>query len=200
MAAAELRYLALGDSYTIGTGASEPGRCWVGLVAERLQGASGRPVSVVNQAVNGFTADDVIAAELHLVRERSPELVSVLVGANDVVRGRSEAGYAASLGVIYDEVAVLRLPPGRVAAVSVPDFSLSPWARPYGTGALRARIDAVNSIARAEAAARGFAWVDISEVSRSGAASPGWFAEDGLHPSDAQYAAWAEAIWSSWLA
>lgn len=193
-----LRYLAMGDSYTIGTGASLERNGWPTLVARRLSEATGRPVELVNQAVPGFTTADLIASELHLVRERSPEFVSVLIGANDAVRGRSEAEYRYDLQTVYDEVQVLRLPPPRVACVSVPDFSLTPWARAVGSPAgLRAKIDRINEVGRQEAAARGYGWVDVSEVSRSGARRPGWYAADGLHPSDAQYAAWAEVIWAA---
>jgi len=192
-----LRYLAMGDSYTIGTGASVERNGWPTLVARRLSKATGRPVALTNQAVNGFSARDLIAAELHLVRERSPQFVTVLVGANDLVQGRPEAAYRSDLQVIYDEVSVLGLPSPHVTCVSVPDFSLTAWARAYGDpAALRAGIDRVNSIALEEASARGYGWVDLTEVSRSGAGRPGWYAGDGLHPSDAQYAAWGEAIWA----
>jgi lysophospholipase L1-like esterase len=55
-----------------------------------------------------------------------------------------------------------------------------------------------NEVAREEATRRNFTWVDITEVSRSGIGSEGWIASDELHPGDAQYAAWADAIWASW--
>jgi len=54
-----------------------------------------------------------------------------------------------------------------------------------------------NAIAEIEATSRNFTWVDISEASTSGIGSEGWIAADDLHPGDAQYAAWAEMIWSA---
>ena len=62
---------------------------------------------------------------------------------------------------------------------------------------IRNLTDAFNSIARQEAEARGFTWVDITAVSTSGIGSKGWISSDRLHPGDAQYAAWADVIWGS---
>src|SRR5256885_6759482 len=82
-------YLALGDSYTIGTGASHESRNFPSLLALRVEHATGRPVRVVNPAVNGFTTIDLLAKEIGFIRELEPQLVSVLIGVNDLVRGRS---------------------------------------------------------------------------------------------------------------
>jgi lysophospholipase L1-like esterase len=192
-----VRYLALGDSYTIGTGASEPSRNFPSLLAKRLELASGRAVAVQNPAVNGFTTRDLIRTELPQVQQ-APDLVSVLIGANDVVQGYDAEAYRRALQTIYDFVARFRLPAGSVLTLTVPDFSVVPTAGDFGTpAALRARIDAFNRIAAEASAGHGFHFVDIGEVSRSGIGRSDWIAEDGLHPADAQYAAWADVIWKA---
>jgi lysophospholipase L1-like esterase len=192
-----VRYLALGDSYTIGTGATDASHNFPSLLASRLEGASGRPVTVQNPAVNGFTTRDLIRTELPQVQE-APHLVSVLIGANDVVQGYDAVAYRRALETIYDFVARFRLPAGSVLTLTVPDFSVVPTAGDFGTPAvLRARIDAFNRIAAETSAGHGFHFVDIGEVSRSGTGRSGWIAEDGLHPADAQYAAWADVIWKA---
>lgn len=194
---AAVRYLALGDSYTIGTGATSPARNFPSLLAQRLERASGRPVAVQNPAVNGFTTHDLIQTELPEARQ-TPHLVSVLIGANDVVQGYDTAAYRRALQTIYDFVARFRLADGRVLTVAIPDFSVVPTAGDYGTpAALRARIDAFNLIAAEESQGHGFHFVDISELSRSGIGRSDWFAADRLHPADAQYAAWADFIWKA---
>jgi lysophospholipase L1-like esterase len=90
----------------------------------------------------------------------------------------------------------LKLPPGHVAAVSIPTWSFVPAAADFGgperVGPL---TGAFNEVAREEAIERRFEWIDITEASTSGIESPGWIASDRLHPGDTQYAAWAEAIW-----
>lgn len=192
---AELRYLALGDSYTIGTGASDESHNFPSLLAGRLREA-GRKVDVTNAAVNGFTTQDLIEHELPLLPSVKPDLVSVLIGVNDLVQGRTAGQYRSSLVEIYDEVAALRLPSGRVVAISIPSWSVVPAARDYGDLELiRHLTDTFNDISRDEAEARGFTWVDITAASISGLGSAGWIADDDLHPRDRQYAAWTEVIW-----
>lgn len=125
-------------------------------------------------------------------------MVSVLIGANDVVQRYDAAAYRGALQTIYDFVGRFRLAAGRVLTVAIPDFSVVPTAGDYGApAALRARIDAFNQIAAEESHGQGSHFVDISEVSRSGISRSDWIADDGLHPADAQYAAWADAIWSA---
>jgi lysophospholipase L1-like esterase len=191
-----LRYLALGDSYTIGVGASDGSKSFPSLLAQRVEAAVGRRVDLCNPAVNGFTSVDVIRTQLdHLERFR-PDLVSVLVGANDVVQNRTPEDYRESLIRIYDAVRKQKLPPGQVVAVSMPDWSAGPAARLYGDlEQLRSGIDSFNTIAREESEKRTFIFVDITELSRSEAEEPGWLAEDGLHPGDRQYQAWADHLW-----
>ena len=193
-----VRYLALGDSYTIGTGASSEARNYPSILAKRLAEATGAKVDLTNPAVNGFTTVDLIANELGLVDRLKPQLVSVLIGVNDLVQGRTPDQYRLSLMQIYDSVADLKLPAGRVVAISLPDWSLVPAAPTFGDpAALRRLTDTFNSIAKREAEARGFMWVDITAVSASAMGSPGWISSDQLHPGDAQYAAWAEVIWET---
>ena len=191
-------YLALGDSYTIGTGASHESRNFPSLLAAKLQEAGGREVEVVNPAVNGFTTIDLLAKELGYITDMKPDLVSVLIGVNDLVQGRGAQQYRESLAEIYDAIAATGLPDGRVAAISIPDWSVAPAARDYGDPTrLRSLTEQFNAVAQQEGEARRFSWVDLTEVSTRAMGSTGWIAADDLHPGDAQYAAWAEEIWSN---
>jgi len=181
-----LRYLALGDSYTIGTGASNPSRSWPAIVAARL------PAELTNPAVNGYTTEDLIRDELPLFSRLKPDVVTVLIGVNDLVQGRTPDAYARSLRTIYREVAA----GPDVFAVSIPNWSYVPAAAAFGGRAHVERQTALfNDIARREAATFGFSWIDIGPVSGSALGTPGWIASDDLHPGDAQYAAWADVIW-----
>ena len=193
-----MRYLALGDSYTIGTGASSAAHSWPSIIGARLAEQTGGQVDLRNPAVNGFTTLDLISKELPLVRRLKPDLVTILIGVNDLVHERTAADYRASLVRIYDEVGKEKAPDGRVFAVSIPNWSVVPAAREYGDPEhIRDLTDTFNDVAREEAMARGFGWIDITAASLSGLGSAGWISADGLHPGDRQYAAWAEVIWHS---
>ena len=182
-----LHYLALGDSYTIGTGASDESHAWPSIIAARLS------AELTNPAVNGYTSLDLIRDELPYLERVQPDLVTVLIGVNDLVQGRSADQYRRSLGTIYDAVAGRR-----VAAISIPTWSYVPGAAGFGG---KDHVDqltrAFNNVARDEATQRGFTWIDITEASTSGIGTRGWIASDQLHPGDAQYAAWAEVIYEA---
>ena len=183
-----MRYLALGDSYTIGTGASDESLSWPAIIASRL-GAD-----LTNPAVNGYTTLDLIRDELPYLERVKPDVVSILIGVNDLVQGRMPDQYRASLRTIYDAVSGRR-----VAAVSIPTWSYVPAAADFGGKEHVERLTAIfNDVAREEAAARELTWIDIGPASTSGVGTKGWIASDQLHPGDAQYAAWADAIWARW--
>ena len=180
-----MRYLALGDSYTIGTGASDESKSWPAIIAARL------PAELTNPAVNGYTTEDLIRDELPLVKVVDPNLVTVLIGVNDLVQGRSLDQYRHSLATIYDTIE-----DRPVVAVSIPTWSYAPAAAGFGGADYVERLTGeFNDVARGQATARGFAWVDLGPVSASRIGTPEWIASDQLHPGDAQYAAWADVIW-----
>ena len=77
-----MRYLALGDSYTIGTGASDESHSWPSIIARRLN------AELTNPSVNGYTTLDLIRDELPYLERIKPDLVSILIGVNDLVQGR----------------------------------------------------------------------------------------------------------------
>lgn len=191
-----IRYLALGDSYTIGTGLEDEAENFPSLLANRLSSATGINVALVNLGVNGYTTADLIREELPVARASSAEAVTVLIGANDIVQGSDEESYGRRLQQIYTSVRALGLPPERVVSISVPDFSGLPGATPFGTPTqLRARLDAFNRIAQSEAAAHGFHYADISHLTRERGHGTGWLAPDGLHPGPAQHQAIADYLW-----
>ena len=191
-----IRYLALGDSYTIGTGLEHEAQNFPSLLAGRLRQVLSVDVVLINLGVNGYTTTDLIREELPVARRSAPELVSILIGANDVVQGSDDATYRARLTQIYETVKSLGMRSARVLAVSVPDFSPLPGAAPFGTPShLRARIDAINNIARSEAANRGFQYGDITTISRGTNRGEGWLADDGLHPGPVQHRAFADHLW-----
>ena len=116
------RYVALGDSYTIGTATRDPAERWPDQLVARLGAAGPRLDLVANLGVNGFTSRDVIEVELPRLPALSPGFASLLVGVNDVVQGVPEATYRENVDVIL--VALLsHLSPTRIEANSGPSRS-----------------------------------------------------------------------------
>jgi lysophospholipase L1-like esterase len=186
-----LRYVALGDSYTIGTSVAAS-EAWPTQLVGRL---GGRLTLVANLGVNGYSSADLIADELPRLAALRPELVSVQIGVNDVVRGVPESLYAANVDAILDDL-LARLPAERIVAVATPDYTVTPMGASFGDPAQQsAAIARFNDVLSDAAEARGIAFVpDIYEISQAAATDRSLVASDGLHPSGAQYALWVDAI------
>ena len=150
-------------------------------------------VILKNPAVNGYRTDDLIVEELPLVAAFDPTLVTILIGANDIVAGSSDDRYRERLRLIHERVHA-DAATAAVYALPQPDWSLSRAGASFGdAAAIAARIERFNSIARDEAARAGATYVDIFPLMRK-QMRRGMFASDGLHPSATAYAEWAEAL------
>ena len=181
------RYLALGDSFTIGTGTT-PDHAFPAVLV-RLWRGSGRDVELRNPAVNGYTTDDLIREELPLVASFRPTFATVLIGANDLVARCTEPRFARQLVRIFDALAGVD-----VVALPQPDWSLAPTGASFGDREVIAgEIAHFNSILRTAADCAGARYVDLFPLMRAQAAR-GMFAPDGLHPSAEAYAEWANEL------
>jgi lysophospholipase L1-like esterase len=188
-----LRYVALGDSYTIGTSVGIAER-WPDQLVAALGPKPPTLELVANLADNGYTSRDVLDLELPALAALEPEFVSVLIGVNDVVQGVPESTYRRNVDRILADL-VGRLGPDRILVVTTPDYTVTPAGADYGEpGPQAARVRLFNEILAAIAASRGLRVVDVHELSLAAASDPSLVARDGLHPSGAQYARWVERI------
>src|SRR4051794_12504392 len=146
-----VRYLALGDSFTIGTG-SPPSRAFPTRLADRWR-TQGCALEVQNVAVNGYTTDDVIAQELPALAAFHPTLVTVAIGANDIVQGHTLEAYRVNVRRILDAAAATG---ARVVVIPQPDWSASPTAASFGAPeVLKAAITRFNAALADEARVKG---------------------------------------------
>jgi len=185
-----LRYVALGDSYTIGTSVAESER-WPNQLVERVEGLE----LVANPAVNGYTSLDLINDELPQLDPARPDLVSVLIGVNDVVQGVPEAQYAGNLAVILEEL-LTRLPADRIVCIATPDYTVTPSGGAFGDpGQQSDAILRANATMAEACRARRIRFVpEIFEISQAARDDRSLVADDDLHPSGAQYRHWVDAI------
>jgi lysophospholipase L1-like esterase len=187
-----LRYLALGDSYTIGESVGAEQRWPVQLAARlREQGlAVGEPQII---ARTGWTTDELSAAIDQAAPSGPFDLVSLLIGVNNQYRGRDGQEYRAEFrALLLRAIGFAGGRPGRVIVLSIPDWGVTPFAAGRDRGRVAGEIDTFNAINRAEAGRAGARYVDITPASRAAAAHPALIAGDGLHPSGVMYAEWVE--------
>lgn len=189
----EIRYLALGDSFTAGTG-NVPAEAFPSRLAS-LWRAHGRRVTLENVAVNGYTTEDVRAQEIPEVAPFHPTFVTLAVGANDYVHGWSADVYRSHVRALFRAILDAGVAPSRIVALPQPEWSLSPAAASFGDPPqVGAAIVAFNAILRDEARAAGARYVDLYPLMHRQAEAK-MVAGDGLHPSARAHAEWAAAIY-----
>jgi lysophospholipase L1-like esterase len=185
-----LRYLALGDSYTIGEGVDSAGR-WPVQLAQALRAKKLDVADPEIIARTGWTTDELVAG-IKAAAPRGPyDLVSLLIGVNNQYRGRDAEQYRAEFRALLAQATGFA--GGRashVVVLSIPDWGVTPFAAGRDRAKIGGEIDHFNAIGRQETVAAGARWVDVTPASRE--AHTGWVgAKDGLHPTAAQYSRWA---------
>ena len=166
-------WVALGDSLTVGIGASAHDRGWVGQLAAGMPGWR-----VVNLGVSGGRVRDVLDRQPPALASlgQEPELVTLLIGNNDLVSPRLRAALPADLAEL-----LRRVPAGTVVGNQPATYA--------------AALE-VNRLIDEAVTERGLRLAELRDPrTRSWS---GKLAADRFHPNDAGYAGiaavFAEAI------
>ena len=169
-------WVVLGDSTAQGIGASGYDKGYVGQLRRILEERTGKTWRVLNLSKSGARAADVLATQLPRLEALGtlPDLVTVAIGSNDVVRRTPLEQVERELREL-----VARLPAGSIVGTLPQGL----WVE---------RVAALNEIVRSAAADAGLVVADV--FARTG---PPWkdkFAADHFHPADLGYADWAAAF------
>jgi lysophospholipase L1-like esterase len=188
-----IRFLALGDSYTIGESVDEKERWPVQLVKQLQEtGYSCEPPQII--ATTGWRTDDLQKAIDHSRLKKNFNLVSLLIGVNNQYQGKSSSNYAAEFeALLKTAIEYAGGKKDRVFVVSIPDYGFTPFGMEKQSAITKA-IDEFNSINKTITARYGIKYFDITGISRRGLAEPGLVAADGLHPSATMYSEWVSLI------
>jgi lysophospholipase L1-like esterase len=193
-----MKFLALGDSYTSGEGV-DPIECWPVQLAARLRERGFMIADPVIIARTGWTTDELSRA----IDQAAPigpfDLVTLLIGVNNQYRGRPEAEYREQFAELLQRaLALAGNDPAHVIVLSIPDWSVTPFAAKGADRSSIARVtaalDRFNAINRAEAERSGVRYIDVTPISRQAAHDRALLAGDDLHPSGKMYAEWVALI------
>lgn len=189
-------YLALGDSYTIGTSVEDNDR-WPRQLLDALMANQAVPPNAVPDltyvAVNGWRTDQLQAGIRSADLVETYDLVSLLIGVNNQFQNRPLSVYQEEFTELLNTA--IRKAGGnldRVFVVSIPDYAFTPFGG--GRDNISRGIDVFNAAAREITEAAGVPFYNITPISREGLQDPALVASDGLHPSGRQYARWVEEV------
>ena len=187
-------FLALGDSYTIGESVNAHERFAAYTVA--MLEASGLNFSEPEYlATTGWTTKDL----LHAIAQQNPEgpydVVTLLIGVNDQYQHMDTAGYRTRFTECLQQAT--RLADNKndhVFVLSIPDYSVTPFAAGSDTPQISKEIDEFNTINKAITLSHNVSYIEITALSREAKYDASLVAGDGLHPSGNEYAKWAKLL------
>ncbi len=188
------RYLALGDSYTIGE------------KVEEKDNFPHQTVSILNKEEKQFEAPKIIAKTGWTTDELQDELaktdlvipydiVTLLIGVNNQYRGRSAEEYAVQFEALLRQA--IDYAGGKyqhVIVLSIPDWGVTPFAHDRDREKIREEIDLFNDINKKIAAQYQVHYIDITPFTREAITDLSLVTEDGLHPSGKDYYRWAKLV------
>ncbi len=195
-----IRYLALGDSYTIGESVPAQDR-WPDqlskLLADDIEGSlwEGSQIDLIMIARTGWTVKELWEG----IRAHPPtgtyDLVTLLIGVNDQYRGYPVDGYREDFRFLLGKaIEYAGGNPRKVIVLSIPDWGVTPFAADRDRQKISKQIDAFNLANREEAEKASVHYVDVTSISRRAVSDATLIASDGLHPSGKMYALWAQEV------
>ncbi|GAA4111630.1 SGNH/GDSL hydrolase family protein [Knoellia locipacati] len=188
-----IEILVLGDSSAAGMGAHNPHETVGAIVASGVSALMGRRVHLTNCAVVGAESSDLERQLAEGLESITPDVVVVMVGANDVTHRVDRATAVRHLELTVRRIRALG---AEVVVGTCPDLgTIEPLAQPLRLLARRWSRDlaAAQTIAVVEAGGRTVSLGDL--LGHEFAASPKtMFSEDRFHPSPAGYARAAAAL------
>ena len=190
-----IRYVAIGDSYTVATGIDEKDS-WPSQLTQKLKSA-GIEINLIEiLGMRGATSQQTLNEVMPLLKNLKPEFISLLIGVNDWIReGVSSSKFKIRIKNLIDEIQSNLPPPRKLLLVTIPDFSCSPQKKNWGYGKSATNgITRLNKILNTEAVLRNLVIVDIYPLSQNLCSQFGMFSDDGVHPSALQYSKWVDLI------
>lgn len=193
-----MRYLALGDSYTIGemvpAEQNFPNQVYRMLRDEGFDIFQPRII-----ATTGWTTDELEEGiqAAHVIEPVGTEndLVTLLIGVNNQYRNRDVNNYRDEFEeILMKAIRYSGNRKERVIILSIPDWGVTPFATGRDREMISAEIDAYNSANREIAERHHIYYIDITPWTREAATDPSLLSSDGLHPSGKEYKRWAKRI------
>ncbi|PKP18704.1 MAG: lysophospholipase [Bacteroidetes bacterium HGW-Bacteroidetes-23] len=192
-----IKYLALGDSYTIGQSV-----CATCRFPEQLKDSlknyltSSDNISVKVVAQTGWTTTNLKSAIANENLIAEYDLVTLLIGVNNQYQNRPFSLYETEFPELLQTAIMLaKGDKNRVIVVSIPDYAFTP----FGQGSsnpenISNQIDNYNLFAKNHAESLGIEFVNITDITREGLNDPDLVASDNLHPSELAYSKFVERL------
>lgn len=189
------RYLALGDSYTIGESVCDVCAFPIQLL-DTLEKASGFKGDQKTIARTGWTTSNLISEIANEKPDSNYQLVTLLIGVNNQYQGKDFSIYEEEFPFLLEQaIAFAKGDPNRVIVVSIPDYAFTPFGQNSSNAEkISQEIDQYNAFAKFYTESQGVYFQEITDITREGLNQPDLVASDGLHPSEIAYSLFVERL------
>ncbi|NBC56967.1 MAG: SGNH/GDSL hydrolase family protein [Bacteroidetes bacterium] len=188
-----IKYLALGDSYTIGEGVQDLKR-WPNQLVEEFESNDLSVDKLDIIAKTGWRTSDLINA-IETNNPKDFNLISLQIGVNNQFSNQDFETFVEEFDLLIQKSTQIAGQNNRVFVVSIPDYGVTPFGNSWGNPEqIASEIDMYNNYISQKCSEVGIAFINITDISRSLGDSEGALAPDNLHPSGFQYGLWVEKI------
>jgi len=188
-----IKYLALGDSYTIGQSVPSDEN-YPNRIASQFKEDSITVDTTIIIAVTGWTTANLNAGIANANLTDTFDLVSLLIGVNNFYQGKPLSQYKAEFeDLLLQAIDLAGGIKENVFVVSIPDYAYTPFGN--GNSSISQGIDNFNAANKTITDSIGVSYFDITPISREGLDKPELVASDNLHPSGEQYKRWVELFY-----
>ncbi|HZJ40787.1 MAG TPA: SGNH/GDSL hydrolase family protein [Candidatus Saccharimonadales bacterium] len=187
-----LVYVALGDSLTAGIGVADYEQSYPYLIAQKIAGKDTK-VTHLNFSYPGYKTDDLIRDMLPEAIASQPDIVTILIGVNDVHDNNNRQRFRQNYEVILQQLSTKTN--AKINVISIPfigsKHSLWPVYRAY----YYSKSLIFNDIIRELADKYQVNYIDLTNFTQQYSLKPGYYAVDGFHLSDLGYQYWSQIIY-----
>ena len=189
-----VRYLAIGDSYTVGEGL-ETSKSWPSQLKRKLVENGVEEVELTVVAATGYTTREVTQLVNTTTFNKPFDIISIQIGVNNQYRGESVAQFGEELENLFQTIASnYYLKDAKQVVVSIPDWGATPYGSSYDRVQIALEINQFNGLKRNIAEAKSAPFINITDISRTNPDATELVAADELHPSELMYSYWVERI------
>lgn len=196
--ASSIKYLALGDSYTIGQSVCETCRYPEQLKSGLKSVYPQTDFSLKVIARTGWTTSNLISAINNENPDSNYDLVTLLIGVNNQFQHIDFSVYQKEFPqLLLKAIALAKGDKKNVIVLSIPDYAYTPYASSYSEAnrmKISNEIDQYNTFAENTCSNNGVNFVSITDITRQGLSNKSLVASDGLHPSELAYKLFVERI------
>jgi len=144
----------------------------------------------------GWTSGDVLTGITPSNIAQRFDFVVVMIGVNDQNKGVNSETFRSNLAqLITNAILLAKGYNSRVFVISIPDWSVTPFAANMDKAQIAAAVQLFNTINQAEAGKFKVNYIDVTALSELMGSDPTLVSSDGLHPSAKMYSQWVSQFY-----